>query len=84
MSGKNIRLALVIEDKNSYDSDGNVQIVDIKRLEPVPRGETSTLFIVETEPFFTTPLKNGAGPTFSREETDMIIKYLREQPHNYK
>ena len=69
---KTIKLALVIDDANSYD-ETNVQVVDIARIQPL----NGTVYIMETMPFNNICLKNGAGETpFTENEIRFYLNSL--------
>lgn len=67
-----VRLALIFDK-----GEENLIVVDIKRIHPLTSltGE-SFIFLLETEPFSCEQLKNGAGPSFTKNELKKIIEYL--------
>ena len=69
---KSIKLALVVDDNNSYD-ESNVQVVDIVRIQPL----NGTVYILETKPFNNICLKDGAGvKPFSENEIRFYLNSL--------
>lgn len=69
MSKPSIKLALVVDDGESYD-EGNVQVVDIVSIQPLD----DFVFLLQTKPFNNVCLKKDAGENLL--SYDVIEKML--------
>ena len=64
----NLRLALVIDVTDSYDTNG-VQVVDLISLQPL----APNTYIIQTKPFDDTALRHGAGAPISQRDIHSLL-----------
>lgn len=67
----NIRVALVIDANEGYDEQSSVQVVDLIGIQPLD----TNIFIIQTQPFNSRMLKNGAGQPLTPDHLqDLFVK----------
>ena len=71
MSGE-IKAALVIDNNNGYDETTSVQVIDLIGIQPLD----DNTYIIITDKFKNTVLKNGAGKFLSKETLEKLIQNI--------
>ena len=67
-----IKAALVIDNNNGYDETTSVQVIDLIGIQPLD----DNTYIIITDKFKNTVLKNGAGKFLSKETLEKLIQNI--------
>ena len=67
----NLRLALVIDVTDCYDTNG-VQVVDLVSLQPL----APNTYIIQTKPFDDSALMHGAGAPISQQDIRSLLNKI--------
>lgn len=72
MSKETVRAALVLDTNSMSYDDVSLNVIDLQSIMPVG----TNLYLIRTNTFDNTALKNGAGTPFTQSEIQAIISSL--------